>query len=74
VLSTGTSLVPDLPFTLQAGDLVTIQIDEVGSLESRVADGKPAMSWLARALDDPARNPTAVPNPVRTDPFAHPRS
>ncbi|HVX45419.1 MAG TPA: fumarylacetoacetate hydrolase family protein, partial [Mycobacteriales bacterium] len=32
VLSTGTCLVPDLPFTLQAGDRIDIEIDEVGTL------------------------------------------
>jgi 2-dehydro-3-deoxy-D-arabinonate dehydratase len=57
VLSTGTSLVPDLPFTLCPGDRVSIRIDEVGVLESRVADGKAAMAWLAGAADDPARRP-----------------
>ena len=32
VLSTGTSLVPDLPFTLMAGDIVRIAIDGLGEL------------------------------------------
>jgi 2-dehydro-3-deoxy-D-arabinonate dehydratase len=42
VLSTGTSLVPDLPFTLNAGDEVRIRISEVGELVNRVVRGKAA--------------------------------
>jgi 2-dehydro-3-deoxy-D-arabinonate dehydratase len=55
VLSTGTSLVPDLPFTLVPGDTVRIEIDELGILESRVVDGRDAMRWVVAAADDPAR-------------------
>ncbi len=36
-LSTGTSLVPELPFSLQPGDRVRITIDEVGTLVNEVA-------------------------------------
>ncbi|NUO97641.1 MAG: fumarylacetoacetate hydrolase [Nonomuraea sp.] len=43
VLATGTSLVPDLPFTLQHGDVVTIGIAEVGTLTSTVVKGLDAM-------------------------------
>ncbi|MFI7700265.1 fumarylacetoacetate hydrolase family protein [Nonomuraea sp. NPDC049480] len=39
VLATGTSLVPDLPFTLQDGDTVTIGIGEVGTLTTTVVRG-----------------------------------
>ncbi|MET7336868.1 fumarylacetoacetate hydrolase family protein [Nonomuraea sp. NPDC005650] len=39
VLATGTSLVPDLPFTLQDGDVVTIGIAEVGILTTTVVRG-----------------------------------
>jgi len=40
VLSTGTSLVPDLPFTLQAGDEVRIVIPGIGELANPVVRGK----------------------------------
>jgi 2-dehydro-3-deoxy-D-arabinonate dehydratase len=40
VLSTGTCLVPDLPFSLQAADVVRIGISEVGVLENPVVRGK----------------------------------
>jgi 2-dehydro-3-deoxy-D-arabinonate dehydratase len=43
VLSTGTSLVPDLPFTLRDGDTVTIGIAEIGTLTSTVVHGLAAM-------------------------------
>lgn len=49
VLSTGTSLVPDLPFTLDAGDEVSIRISGIGELVNPVVRGKPAVS--------PAREP-----------------
>lgn len=39
ILSTGTCLVPELPFTLQAGDTVRIAIDEIGSLKTPVVQG-----------------------------------
>lgn len=42
VLSTGTSLVPDLPFTLIASDEIRISIPEVGELVNRVVRGKAA--------------------------------
>ncbi|MCW2781409.1 MAG: fumarylacetoacetate hydrolase [Marmoricola sp.] len=64
VLSTGTSLVPDLPFTLHDGDVVIIEIDEVGALRSQVTEGKPSMAWLADAVDDSARRPPAPSNPL----------
>ncbi|MBB4907978.1 fumarylacetoacetate hydrolase family protein [Actinophytocola algeriensis] len=47
VLATGTALVPDLPFTLAAGDRVAITVGEVGTLTSTVVSGKEGMSWLA---------------------------
>jgi 2-dehydro-3-deoxy-D-arabinonate dehydratase len=46
VLSTGTCLVPPLPFTLRAGDLVDIGIAEVGRLRTPVVEGVAAMRWL----------------------------
>jgi 2-dehydro-3-deoxy-D-arabinonate dehydratase len=41
ILSTGTALVPDSPFTLQAGDVVEIEIDALGTLRNPVIRGKP---------------------------------
>lgn len=46
VLSTGTGVVPDLDFTLQAGDEVTVAVDEIGELTNPVVRGKQAMTWL----------------------------
>ena len=40
VLSTGTSLVPALPFTLQPGDEVRIRIEGIGELSNPVVRGK----------------------------------
>jgi 2-dehydro-3-deoxy-D-arabinonate dehydratase len=57
ILSTGTSLVPDLPTTLLPGDRVSISIDEVGTLTSEVRQGKADMAWLADAADRPDRQP-----------------
>ena len=51
VLSTGTSLVPDLPITLLPGDRVSIRIDGIGTLASEVRHGKDDMAWLADAAD-----------------------
>lgn len=48
VLSTGTCLVPELPFTLQAGDLVEIEIEHVGRLANSVVRGRADVEWLAR--------------------------
>jgi 2-dehydro-3-deoxy-D-arabinonate dehydratase len=43
VLSTGTSLVPDLPFTLEPGDEIRIRISEIGELVNPVVRGKAAL-------------------------------
>jgi 2-dehydro-3-deoxy-D-arabinonate dehydratase len=43
VLATGTSLVPDLPFTLEAGDEIRITIPEIGELVNPVVRGKAAV-------------------------------
>jgi 2-dehydro-3-deoxy-D-arabinonate dehydratase len=43
ILSTGTSLVPDLPFTLEAGDEIRIAISEIGELVNPVVRGKKAL-------------------------------
>jgi 2-dehydro-3-deoxy-D-arabinonate dehydratase len=46
ILSTGTCLVPDLPFTLRAGDEITIEIESVGVLRN-VVSPREAMGYLA---------------------------
>ena len=43
ILSTGTSLVPDLPFTLAEGDEVRIRISGIGELVNPVVRGKAAL-------------------------------
>jgi len=50
VLATGTGIVPELDFALRAGDLVEIEIDEVGRLVNRVEEGKDRFGWLAGDL------------------------
>jgi 2-dehydro-3-deoxy-D-arabinonate dehydratase len=62
VLATGTSLVPDLPFSLLAGDEIVITITDVGTLSSRVVSGKDAMSWLTEAVAEP---PPPAPTSLR---------
>jgi 2-dehydro-3-deoxy-D-arabinonate dehydratase len=44
VLSTGTCLVPDLPFTLEAGDEIRIVISGIGELVNPVVRGKAAVA------------------------------
>jgi len=46
ILSTGTSLVPELPFTLEAGDEVAIRISGIGELVNPVVRGKAARAAL----------------------------
>jgi 2-dehydro-3-deoxy-D-arabinonate dehydratase len=46
ILSTGTSLVPELPFTLEAGDEVVIRISGIGELVNPVVRGKAALAAL----------------------------
>jgi 2-dehydro-3-deoxy-D-arabinonate dehydratase len=46
VLATGTSLVPELPFSLADGDVVTIRIDHVGTLVNPVVRGRPGTGTL----------------------------
>lgn len=48
VLATGTGIVPDLSFTLQPGDDVSIRIDRLGTLRTGVGLG-----WQAATVDDP---------------------
>ena len=51
VLSTGTSLVPDLPFTLEAGDEIRIKIAEIGELVNPVVRGKAAVAAASPPLE-----------------------
>jgi len=43
ILSTGTALVPETPFTLQHGDVVEIELDQLGLLRNPVVQGKGAL-------------------------------
>jgi 2-dehydro-3-deoxy-D-arabinonate dehydratase len=47
VLATGTCLVPDLPFTLLGGDVVTISVGDLGVLENPVVVGKAGVAGRA---------------------------
>jgi 2-dehydro-3-deoxy-D-arabinonate dehydratase len=55
VLATGTSLVPDLPFTLSDGDEVSIELVGLGTLTNPVVEGKERMAYLVDQLADPAQ-------------------
>jgi 2-dehydro-3-deoxy-D-arabinonate dehydratase len=57
VLSTGTSLVPALPFSLVAGDIVEIKIAGVGSLSNPVVSLLADSDWLVEAIADSSRRP-----------------
>lgn len=45
-LATGTGIVPELDFALQAGDVVEIDIEELGRLVNTVEVGKEPFAWL----------------------------
>ncbi|NUR99853.1 MAG: DUF2437 domain-containing protein [Kribbellaceae bacterium] len=47
ILATGTGIVPELDFALAEGDVVTITIDELGTLSNRVTTGKEPFGFLA---------------------------
>jgi 2-dehydro-3-deoxy-D-arabinonate dehydratase len=47
ILSTGTGIVPEIDFSLRAGDVVTIDIDQVGRLRNPVVSGKEHFGFLA---------------------------
>jgi 2-dehydro-3-deoxy-D-arabinonate dehydratase len=53
VLATGTGVIPEMSFTLAAGDVVEIAIAGVGVLTNPVVVGKEPLSWLVGALTDP---------------------
>ena len=42
-LMTGTGIVPDSDFTLNAGDIVDISIDGIGTLSNPIVQGQPAV-------------------------------
>ena len=50
ILSTGTALVPDSPFTLEPGDVVEIAIDGLGTLRNPVVRGKAAAVMSMRGV------------------------
>jgi 2-dehydro-3-deoxy-D-arabinonate dehydratase len=54
ILATGTGIVPELDFALQAGDVVDISISEVGTLTNAVAVGKEPFEYLAAETARPA--------------------
>ena len=58
VLSTGTGVVPELDWTLRAGDVVRVRVGGVGTLENPVRDvAGDAFGWLT---PDPARGPATT--------------
>ncbi len=65
VLSTGTCLVPETPFTLTAGDQVEIEIDEVGTLSNPVVQGRTDMQWLVDGYDDTRQRPRTTQEVTR---------
>ena len=59
VLSTGTGLVPGMEFSLESGDVVSITIDDVGTLTNRVAIGLDSFAVLVSSLTIPHLRPVA---------------
>jgi 2-dehydro-3-deoxy-D-arabinonate dehydratase len=53
VISTGTGCAPPMAFTLSEDDVVTVTIDEVGTLTNPVVSGKAAFDWLSAARTQP---------------------
>jgi 2-dehydro-3-deoxy-D-arabinonate dehydratase len=47
ILATGTGIVPELDFALAEGDVITITIDELGTLTNTVATGREPFAFLA---------------------------
>jgi 2-dehydro-3-deoxy-D-arabinonate dehydratase len=58
-LATGTGIVPEMGFRLQPGDVVEIEVEEVGRLVNRVEMGREPFEWLtdrnARLLAEETR-------------------
>jgi 2-dehydro-3-deoxy-D-arabinonate dehydratase len=61
VLSTGTCLVPPAPFTLETGDVVQIEIDEIGTLTTSVVRGLEAPAESGEASPGTVPAPTSPP-------------
>ena len=59
IISTGTGIVPELSFSLSAGDVVSIAIADIGILRNPVVDGKLSMAWLIDAVTDARARPTS---------------
>src|SRR5262245_45194957 len=51
-LATGTGIVPEMDFALQEGDLVEIDIEQVGRLTNQVVVGKYPFGWLSADSTD----------------------
>jgi 2-dehydro-3-deoxy-D-arabinonate dehydratase len=49
ILATGTGIVPELDFALRPGDVVEIEIEQIGRLVNTVEVGKEPFAWLAEA-------------------------
>ena len=54
ILSTGTGIVPELSFSLAEGDVVEIDIAQVGTLTNPVVRGREPLAWLVDAHERPA--------------------
>jgi 2-dehydro-3-deoxy-D-arabinonate dehydratase len=52
ILSTGTGLVPEMDFNLHLGDVVSIVIEQIGTLTNTVLTGKDSFSWLTASMPD----------------------
>jgi 2-dehydro-3-deoxy-D-arabinonate dehydratase len=59
ILSTGTGIVPEMEFTLAVGDVVSITVDQVGTLSNHVVAGKGELAWLAVTKGGLRRAPLA---------------
>jgi 2-dehydro-3-deoxy-D-arabinonate dehydratase len=53
VLSTGTGIVPEMSFSLAEGDVVEIEIAQVGTLTNPVVRGREPMTWIVDAAERP---------------------
>ncbi len=60
VLATGTGIVPDLGFTLHAGDVIHIRVAGVGELTNPVVRGQAGVDWLVDTLDQPLAREAAI--------------
>lgn len=65
VLATGTGIVPEMAFSLEDGDVVTIEIDGVGRLSNVVTSGSQPFDCLTPTPDDPLARPSAQGSAVQ---------